>query len=87
MTGRMDKRMTGGMTTGRIQGKLHLTFCISIRTYQIAKASSVNELKCKIVVSDKCTHRLREFIYKTSGCPWPKATVKSPVSARDLRPV
>jgi hypothetical protein len=23
----------------------------------------------------------------TSGCPWPKATVKSPVGARDLRPV
>ncbi len=25
------------------------------------------------------------YIY-TSGCPWPKATVKSPVGARDLRP-
>ncbi len=24
---------------------------------------------------------------KTSGCPWPKATVKSPVGARDLRPL
>jgi hypothetical protein len=23
----------------------------------------------------------------TSGCPWPKDTVKSPVGARDLRPV
>jgi hypothetical protein len=23
----------------------------------------------------------------TSGCPWPKVTVKSPVGARDLRPV
>ncbi len=23
----------------------------------------------------------------TSGCPWPKAIVKSPVGARDLRPL
>jgi len=33
------------------------------------------------------THGRSEFIYKTSGCPWSKATVKSPVGARDLRPV
>jgi hypothetical protein len=23
----------------------------------------------------------------TSGCPWPKATVKSPMGAHDLRPM
>jgi hypothetical protein len=26
-------------------------------------------------------------IIDTSGCPWPKATMKSPVGARDLRPL
>jgi hypothetical protein len=36
------------------------------------------------VVTDGRTPGLREFIYKTSGCPWPKATVNSPVGARDL---
>ncbi len=29
-------------------------------------------------VMQRQTYALREFIYKTSGCPWPNATVKSP---------
>ncbi len=37
--------------------------------------------------TDRHTDRLAELIYKTSGCPWPKAIVKSPVGARDLWPV
>jgi hypothetical protein len=28
-----------------------------------------------------------ETLCKTSGCPWPKATLKSPVGARDLGPL
>jgi hypothetical protein len=45
----------------------------------------------KILISISATNpiyicRLQSFPI-TSGCPWPKATVKSPVGARDLRPL
>ncbi len=71
----------------RSKGHLSLFFCIQFfkqRVNIVLQRALVFVIERKIVLAtDVCS---RPFTI-TSGCSWPKATLKSPVGARDLGPL